>query len=65
MELYNLDEIRILLRDRVAKRVSDRCGIPPSTIIAIQRGESEPTYKTLVRLSRYFQEEEDEVAACR
>jgi len=53
--MLTLDEIRNLLGDRRIPVVSERTGIPHSTIYAVRDGRSaNPTYAVLKALSDYL-----------
>lgn len=53
--LLTLDDIKKRLEDRRISTVAEATGLTRQTLYNLQRG-AEPTYSTLVALTKYFEE---------
>ena len=53
------DEIRTRLSDRNIRAVAVGAGLHPNTVYAFVRGDTEPTYETVKRLSDYLTDKGD------
>jgi len=58
--LYTPSELRLLLQDRKCAIVSRETGVTSTTITELANGKKmNPTYETLAKLSKYFEEQEN------
>jgi len=54
--LLTAEELRQRLQDRRPSIVARATGLSRQAIYFLRKGDHEPSYKTLVALSKYFQE---------
>ncbi len=57
--MKTLDEVAKLLKDRRLDRVAESTGLSKPTIIAVRDGTAtKPSFDTVQRLSKYFEDQE-------